>query len=80
MEEEEKTTSADLDRRAGSPEAEEGKDERAEDSQRQADGQRSRIIPVTPHSHPATHRSAQGGEVLDLSAEGRNRDVGKIEY
>ena len=78
--EEEVTTTLDMDKRASSPEASEGKDERAEDNH-QTDQQRSLVIPVKTSAEPSEAQSApRGGEVLDLSAEDRNKDVEKIEY
>ncbi|KAK7505980.1 hypothetical protein BaRGS_00002702 [Batillaria attramentaria] len=79
---EEPGTAEDFEKRAGSPE--EG-DSRAEDNH-ENNGQRSLIIPVTPRrdsgdeNTATTKRKTSNGEVLDLSAEGRNRDVDKIEY
>ena len=76
--EEEATTILDLDKRASSPEAEDGKHERAEDDH-QAATQRSLLIPVKA-STESSQKQSQKGEVVDLSAEDRNKDVEKIEY
>lgn len=77
--EEEATTILDLDKRASSPEAEDGKHERAEDDH-PADAQRSLLIPVKASMESSQRQSEQKGEVVDLSAEDRNKDVEKIEY
>ncbi|KAL8605128.1 hypothetical protein ACOMHN_018929 [Nucella lapillus] len=71
---EESTTVVHPDKRAGSPE--EGRDERAQDSQ-ENEGPRSLIIPV---SEQAQDSSAHKADVLDLSSEGKNRDVERLEY
>ncbi|KAK7087159.1 hypothetical protein V1264_021243 [Littorina saxatilis] len=69
----EHATTIHIDKRAGSPE--EGSDDRAEETH-DREGERSLIIPVTPRGD----NQSQNVAALDISAEGKNRDVEKIEY
>ncbi|XP_076434888.1 uncharacterized protein LOC143274831 [Babylonia areolata] len=81
---------AEQDRRAGSPSNEAGRDDERAQESHDREGPRSLIIPVSQHAQDTattttttatdTSSATKKEEVLDLSAESKNRDVDKLEY